>query len=178
MPVQVYDVPKVFILTKRLHADIIISHFPSCCSFLNEKFHNLLDSDNQLTKYSYSEKKQTVRLLLSHDYVIKWKHFPRYWPFVRRIHQWPVNSPHKGQWRGASMFSLICAWINAWINMRLVIWDAIAYHDYLPKITILASMFVTCQNFLASMFVCRFVTCQNFEEICKYVRLSVCLSVC
>ena len=30
---------------------------------------------------------------------------------------------------------------------------------------------------LASMFVCRFVTCQNFEEICKYVRLSVCLSV-
>ena len=39
--------------------------------------------------------------------------------------------------------------------------------------------FITCQNlqFLASMFVCRFVTCQNFEEICKYVRLSVCLSV-
>ena len=21
-----------------------------------------------------------------HDDVIKWKHFPRYWPFVRRIH--------------------------------------------------------------------------------------------
>ena len=26
------------------------------------------------------------------------------------------NSPHKGQWRGALMFSLICAWINGWIN--------------------------------------------------------------
>ena len=24
----------------------------------------------------------------------------------------PVNSPHKVQWRGALMFSLICAWIN------------------------------------------------------------------
>ena len=24
----------------------------------------------------------------------------------------PVNSPHKGQWRGALMFSLICVWIN------------------------------------------------------------------
>ena len=24
----------------------------------------------------------------------------------------PVNSPHKGQWRGALIFSLICAWIN------------------------------------------------------------------
>ena len=28
------------------------------------------------------------------------------------------NSPHKGQWRGALMFSLICAWINAWVNNR------------------------------------------------------------
>ena len=28
----------------------------------------------------------------------------------------PVNSPHKGQWRGALMFSLICAWINSWVN--------------------------------------------------------------
>ena len=28
----------------------------------------------------------------------------------------PVNSPHKGQWRGASMFSLICACINGWLN--------------------------------------------------------------
>ena len=44
-----------------------------------------------------------------HDDVIKWKHFPRYWPFVRVIHRSPVNSPHKGQWRGALMSSLICA---------------------------------------------------------------------
>ena len=36
-----------------------------------------------------------------HDDVIKWKHFPRYWPFVRVIHRSPVQSPHKGQWRGA-----------------------------------------------------------------------------
>ena len=45
----------------------------------------------------------------SHDDVIKWKHFPRYWPFVRGIHRSPVNSPHKGQWRGALIFSLISA---------------------------------------------------------------------
>ena len=30
------------------------------------------------------------------DDVIKWKHFPRYWPFVRGIHRSTVNSPHKG----------------------------------------------------------------------------------
>ena len=28
----------------------------------------------------------------------------------------PVNSPHKGQWRGALMFTLICAQINDWVN--------------------------------------------------------------
>ena len=53
-----------------------------------------------------------------HDDVIKWKHFPRYWPFVRGIHQPPVNSPHKGQWRGVLMFSLICVYINGWENSR------------------------------------------------------------
>ena len=51
-----------------------------------------------------------------HDNVIKWKHFPRYWPSVRGIHRSPVNSPHKGQWRGALMFSLICARINGSVN--------------------------------------------------------------
>ena len=30
----------------------------------------------------------------------------------------PVNSPHKGQWREALMFSLICARINDWVNNR------------------------------------------------------------
>ena len=51
-----------------------------------------------------------------HDDVIKWKHLPRHWPFVLVIHRWPANSPHKGQWRGVLMFSLICAWINGWVN--------------------------------------------------------------
>ena len=54
--------------------------------------------------------------LFVHDDVIKWKHFPRYWPFVRGIHRSPVNSPHNGQWRGALIFSLICVWINGWTN--------------------------------------------------------------
>ena len=49
-----------------------------------------------------------------HDDVIKWNHFPRYWQFMRGIHRSPVNSPHKGQWRGA----LIYAWINGWVNNR------------------------------------------------------------
>ena len=35
--------------------------------------------------------------VMIHDGVSKWKHFPRYWPFVRGIHRWLVDSPYKGQ---------------------------------------------------------------------------------
>ena len=52
---------------------------------------------------------------IHHD-VIKWKHFPRYWHFVRGFHRSPVNSPHKDQWRGVLMFSMIRAWTNSWAN--------------------------------------------------------------
>ena len=42
------------------------------------------------------------------DLSSKWKHFPRYWPFVGGIHRSPVKLKS----------SLICAWINGWINNR------------------------------------------------------------
>ena len=55
-----------------------------------------------------------------HDDVIKWKQFPPYWSFVRVIHRSPVTSPHKVQGRGALILSLICPWINGWVNNREV----------------------------------------------------------
>ena len=55
---------------------------------------------------------------VTYDDVIKWKHLPRYWPFVRGIHRWPVDSPHKGQGRGAFDVSLISARTNGWANNR------------------------------------------------------------
>ena len=55
--------------------------------------------------------RSTSTLWETHDDIIKCKHFPRYWPFVWGIHR--VNSPHKGLWRGALMFSLICICINS-----------------------------------------------------------------
>ena len=48
----------------------------------------------------------------THDDVIKWKHLPRHWPFVRGIQRSPVDSLHKGQWHGALIFSLISGWTN------------------------------------------------------------------
>ena len=71
-----------------------------------------------LISLSYHMIYDSVAISLSHDDVIKWKHFSRYWPFVRGIHRSPVNSPHKSQWRGALMFSLICVWINGGVNNR------------------------------------------------------------
>ena len=47
-----------------------------------------------------------------HDDVIKWKHFSALLAICAG------NSPYKGQWRGALMFSLICARINGWVNAR------------------------------------------------------------
>ena len=55
---------------------------------------------------------RVTRVTLNHDDIIKWKHFPCYWHFVQGINWWPVNSLHKGQWRGVLKFSLICAWVN------------------------------------------------------------------
>ena len=49
------------------------------------------------------------------------EHFPRYWPLMRGIHRSPVNSPHKGQWRGALMFSLIMQRLNKRLSKHS--WD-------------------------------------------------------
>ena len=77
------------------------------------------DCDNNcISCHHYHQERNMTHKLLLHDDVINWKHFPRYWPFVREIHLSPVNSPHKGRWRRALMFSLLCAWINRWINNR------------------------------------------------------------
>ena len=62
-------------------------------------------------------------LMTTKDDVIKWKHFPRYWPFVRGIHRSSVNSSHKGQ----SFDVLFALRLNKRLSkqLRLVIWDAI-----------------------------------------------------
>ena len=47
--------------------------------------------------YIWSElhsKYDVYRIYVRHDDVIKWRHFPRYWPFVRGVHRSPVNFPH------------------------------------------------------------------------------------
>ena len=63
--------------------------------------------------------------IIFHDDVIKWKHFPRYWPLARGIQQSPVVSPHKRKLRGALVVSLIGQTVEQTLETP-VIWDAIA----------------------------------------------------
>ena len=57
-----------------------------------------------------------------HDDPIKWKHFPRYWPFVRGTGRSSVNSPQKAQWRRALMFYLVIKFsdFNKYITCQLI----------------------------------------------------------
>ena len=70
-----------------------------------------------------------------HDNVIRWEHIPRYLPFVREIHRSSVDSPLKGQWRGALLFYLICAWTNGLAKNR----DAgdLRHHHALYDVTVM-----------------------------------------
>ena len=52
----------------------------------------------------------------------------------------PGNSPHTGQWRGALVFSLICAWIQSWVNNREA-GDLRRYRDHYDVIVMLHIVF-------------------------------------
>ena len=100
-----------------------ISNNRSCTFLTHHYYHTKLASIiNDMEQLSVNQtsiqdsEELPLNVFTIHDNVIKWKHFPLYWPFVQGIHRSRVNSPHKGQWRGALMFSLICTWINGWVN--------------------------------------------------------------
>ena len=76
---------------------------------ISEKSQVRYKSHGSTTNLWYNDNKTKHNKTMTHNDAIKWKKFPRYWSFVRGINRSPVNSPHKGHWRGALMFSLICA---------------------------------------------------------------------
>ena len=49
-----------------------------------------------------------------------WRHQMETFSALLALCAWnsPVNSPHTVHWRGALMFSLICAWISGWVNKQ------------------------------------------------------------
>ena len=99
--------------------------------------------------------------MANHDDVIIWKHFPRYWPFVRGINR------YKGQWRGVLVFSLICAWINSWVKnceagdlrLHLTHYDVIV----MDNVACYISYEWTVNVVLIVTYICRY----NFKELHK-----------
>ena len=107
----------MIILDQSLYHGFSYFHVTNFASSWVLIFHFIFTQINNCLLISLQIQSETLmkeNIKLSHDFVIKWKNFPRYWPFVRGIHRSPVNSPHKGQWRWALVFSLICA-----LNKRL-----------------------------------------------------------
>ena len=43
-----------------------------------------------------SKRRRISPMFQCHKYIGTWKHFPHYWPFVRRIHRKNGGFPHKG----------------------------------------------------------------------------------
>ena len=119
---------------------------------------------------------------------IRWRHqmetFPRYWPFVWGIHRSPVNSPHKGQWRGAFMFSLNCVWINGWVNNRdagdlrryrahndviVMICLSIGCYRDKPILKEVSNIMLFCNTYMHNKYV-RFTA---YNPICIEARISI-----
>ena len=92
-------------------------HYPRTCTIFGEMLYRKRvksvlkkNNDRSILRHPSRNRPMVWMCLCYLDDVIKCKHFPRYWPFVRGIHRSQVNSSHKGQWREALMVSLICAW--------------------------------------------------------------------
>ena len=117
----------------------------------------------------------------NHDDVIKWKHFPRYWPFVRETHGSPVNSPRKGQWRGALMFSLIRAWTNSWVNNGDTCDLSHCAHCYVGVMVSKASHCPACRtSLIATKFwvvvICPIIKCLTVLEF-SFILFDLCLFI-
>ena len=106
-----------------------------------------------------------LSLRQSHDDVIKWKHFPRFWPFVPVTGEFPSQSSDAELW-----CFLICAWTNDWINNR----DAGDMRGHRAHYDVTVMMF-----FLVYMFIWNKLACEqtsihtdNFITITSRWRLK------
>ena len=86
---------------------------------------------------------------------------------------------HKGQWRGALMFSLICVWINGWVNNREA-GDLRRYHTHYDVIVMwIWKCLAECRPLCSGLDVLRkFTILQNTqhdkEYSCNFIHVKVC----
>ena len=107
-----------------------------------------------------------------HDDVIKWKHFPRYWSFVRGIHRWPVNSPHKGQCAG--LWCFLWSPPECWVNNR----EAGDLRRYRAHYDVTGMKYVLCfVHSLVYIYTFTLLHCMLYRSLSASVLLCVCNEV-
>ena len=74
-----------------------------------------------------------------HDEVIKWDIFRITGPLFE---EFTVEFPHKGRWRRALIFSLMCVWINGWVNNREA--DDLRRHRTHYDVTLMCALTCPC----------------------------------
>ena len=84
--------------------------------------HQWIDSYNNVREMVPLKSINRVLCALRDEYLTWWRHQMETFSALLAIcaGNSPVTGefPLKGQWRRALMFSLICAWINGWVNNR------------------------------------------------------------
>ena len=77
---------------------VVITHELICSVWAAHRSGEIVLKQDYSVATAQSEREVTVHgsefltFMVRHDDVIKWKHFPFYWPFVRGIHRSPVDS--------------------------------------------------------------------------------------
>ena len=106
------------VISPRFYDHVCTSFFlTTCCIIVPSVMYNPI-----ITTSRWNEFKPDVTLMCSMtEWLVSWwRHQMETFSALLAIcagnSPVPVNSPHKGQWRGALMFSLICTRINAWVN--------------------------------------------------------------
>ena len=73
-------------------------------------------------------------VMVVHNDAIKWRHFPRYLPFVRGIHLSPVNSHQKGQWRRhAELWRFLWSAPEQMVDVTVMMMDILRIYLYGEK---------------------------------------------
>ena len=109
---------KVHSLRRLTNACFGVDHYPSSSYYLTSRYYSICHLSRHpihaktvfiLKWFTDPFLRHSASMRSLHDDVIKWKHFPHYWPYVRGIYRSPVNSHKKGHWRG-DFFSLNKRW--------------------------------------------------------------------
>ena len=97
------------------------------------------------------------------------KNFPVTGPLYGEFTGKRVYSPHKGKWRGALMFYLICAWINGWVNNREA-GDLRRHRSHYDVIVMICVFHISHKNIAINSSVLKIMTIRHGRDLWNLAR--------